>query len=61
MFHTTIRLPDELRDRLDAHMIRTGSTLNQTIAIALDHYLYIQERDEENRRLRRNTTDDPDT
>jgi hypothetical protein len=42
---TTITLPEELRDRLEAHRIRTGASINKTIGLALDHYLYSLERD----------------
>jgi hypothetical protein len=42
---TTINLSDELRGRLDAHLIRAGSSLNKIISLALDHYLYTLERE----------------
>jgi predicted transcriptional regulator len=44
---TTITLSDELRDRLDTHTARTGASMNKVIALALDQYLFIQERAEE--------------
>jgi hypothetical protein len=42
---TTITLSDDLRERLEAHRIRTGASINKTVSIALDQYLFGLERD----------------
>jgi predicted DNA-binding protein len=41
---TTIELPRELKERLEAHKIRTGASMNKVMALALERYLSEAER-----------------